>query len=118
MGAEKDFPRGLFEAYAERRITRTHFEFVFAEWQRRHGMNYNCKGTADMQGLYVTYRGVTATVQGGRLVWRMGVNPAVKRLRRTDMRSAESVSEFRRKVDFALREEYLWKGGFRCREIT
>ena len=108
MGAEKDFPRGLFEAYAENRTTRTHFTVCFAEWQRRHGMRYDCKGTADKQGLYVTYRGVTATVQGGRLVWRMGVKPA----------AAKTLFGFKRAVDFALLEEYLWKGGFRCREIT
>ena len=34
MGTEKDFPRGLFEAYADGKITRAHFEAEFSAWQK------------------------------------------------------------------------------------
>ena len=118
MGTKKDFPRGLFEAYADGKITRAHFEAEFSAWQKAHGMNFGCKGTGDRNGVYVTYRGVTATIRGDRLVWCMGVKPAGKRFKRLDIRSAKTVFEFKRKVDFALLREYLWKGGGRCRELT
>lgn len=119
-GMKADFPRGLFEAYAEGRITRAHFEVVFSEWQKqkRHGINYGCKGAADRNGIYVFYRGVRATIKGASLVWCNGVKSVGKRLKRPDIQSAGSVFEFKRKVDFSILREWLWKGGTRCRELT
>lgn len=113
-----DFPRGLFKAYAEGRITRNNFEAVFSEWQKRHGINYDCKGDADKNGIYVLYRGVKATIKGDFLVWCNGVKPVGKLLKRPDIQSARSVFEFKRKVDFSILREWLWKGGTRCRELT
>lgn len=113
-----DFPRGLFKAYSEGKITRTNFEAVFSEWQKRHGISYDCKGKADKNGIYVVYRGVKSTIKGDFLVWCNGVKPVGKRFKKPDIQSARSVFEFKRKVDFALLREYLWKGGGRCREVT
>lgn len=113
-----DFPRGLFKAYSEGRTTRGNFEAVFSEWQKQHGINYSCKGDADKNGIYAVYRGVKATIKGDFLVWCNGVKLVGKHLKRPDIQSARSIFEFKRKVDFALLREYLWKGGTRCREVT
>lgn len=118
MGTEKNFPRRLFASCAEKRITRAEFITGFAAWQKWRGVNFDCKGYAKRGAVTVRYRGVAATVKGGRLVWCMGVKPAGKGARRLDMRSAETLFEFKRAVDSALLDEYLWKGGDRCREIT
>lgn len=114
----KDFPNELFKAYSENRITRNDFVQRFSEWQKRHGINYGCKGTADKNGVRITYRGVTATIKGGLLVWCNGVKPVGRCKKAFDWRSAESIFEFKRMVDFALRDEWLWKGGGKCRELT
>ena len=53
MITETDFPRSLFEAYAEGKLTRNAFESYFSEWQKKHGMNFDCKGSADSKGVYV-----------------------------------------------------------------
>lgn len=113
----KDFPHELFKTYADKKITRTHFTVVFSEWQKKHGMNFDCKGSADSKGVYVHYRGKKATIQGDLLVW-CGIKPARFGRRQLDWQSAKSVFEFRRKVDFALLKEKLWKGGCGCRELT
>ena len=110
------FPTGLFKAFAEKKITRARFEFAFAEWQKRQGVNFDCKGTGD--GVYVHYRGVKAEIRNGMLVWCAGVKPAGKYIRRLDWKSAGSIFEFKRMVDFDILLEYLWKGGGRCRELT
>lgn len=61
MITETDFPRSLFEAYAEGKLTRNAFESYFSEWQKRNGANFDCKGSADSKGVYVHYRGKKAT---------------------------------------------------------
>ena len=114
----KDFPHELFKAYADKKITRTHFTVVFSEWQKKHGMNFDCKGSGDRNGVYVTYRGVTAAIKGNSLVWCAGIKPVGKRRKRLDIQTAETVFDFQRKVDFALLREWLWKGGTKCREVT
>ena len=118
MGDKTEFPHRLFEAYAEKRITRSEFMVRFSAWQKARGIDYGCRGTADKAGTYVTYRGLTATLRGDRLMWCAGVKPAGRRCKRLDIRSAAGIFEFRRKVDSALLREYLWKGGDRCREMT
>lgn len=117
MITETDFPRSLFKAYAEGKLTRNAFELYFSEWQKRHGANFDCKGSADSKGVYVHYRGKTATIQGNVLVW-CGIKPAWFGRKLLDRQSSRSVFEFRRKVDFALLKEKLWKGGCGCRELT
>lgn len=57
MGDKTEFPHRLFEAYAEKRITRSEFMVRFSAWQKAHGIDYGCRGTADKAGTYVTYRG-------------------------------------------------------------
>ena len=111
-----DFPKAIFKAYAERRLTRAGFERAFSEWQKERGLNYDCKGTAAPGGFGLTYRGQKAAIKGGHVVWARG--------EWRDPRdgkggflvySADSVFEFRRRVDFALLEENLREGGSKCR---
>ena len=118
MITETAFPRSLFEAYAEGKLTRNAFVSYFSEWQKRNGVNFDCKGSADSKGVYVHYRGKKATIQGDLLVWCAGIKPARFGRRQLDWQSAKSVFEFCRKVDFALLKEKLWKGGCGCRELT
>ena len=76
MITETDFPRALFEAYAEGKTTRNAFGSYFSEWQKRNGANFDCKGSADSKGVYVHYRGKKATIQGDLLVWCAGIKAA------------------------------------------
>lgn len=115
---EKDFPRSLCEAYAEGKLEKNAFVSQFRYWQKRNGVNFDCKGSADRSGVYVHYRGKTATIQGNILVWCDGVRLSWFGKKHSDLYSAKSVFEFCRKVDFTLLKEKLWKGGCGCRELT
>jgi len=62
-----NYPQDIITAYAERKISRARFENMFAEWQKKQGRDYSCKGTADKQGVYLTYRNITATIKNDTL---------------------------------------------------
>lgn len=84
-----NYPQDIITAYAERKISRGQFENKLAEWQKKRGRDYSCKGTADKQGVYLTYRNITATIKSDTLHFKTYTD---------DM--ARTPFEFRRKVDF------------------
>ena len=79
---------------------------------RAHAPAY---GSADAAGVRLSYRGFTASVSGGRIRWLSGSWRDRRGRSHPVIEGADSVFEFRRKVDFALREEGLM-GGAVCRE--
>lgn len=101
---KSDFPESLCRAFSEKRITRARFVADFSAWQKRHGMDFDCKGSADRSGVYVTYRGIKAVIRNGLLVWRGN--------------AAWSVFEFCRRVDFELLQERIFEGGGGCRKTA
>lgn len=84
-----NYPQDIITAYAERKISRAQFKNRFAEWQKRQGRDYSCKGTADKQGVYLTYRNITATIKNDTLHFKTYTDD-----------TASTPFEFRRKVDF------------------
>ena len=86
-----NYPQDIITAYAERKISRARFENRFAEWQKKQGRDYSCKGTADKSGVYLTYRNITATIKNDTL-----------RFKTYAADTARTPFEFRRKVDFYL----------------
>ena len=84
-----NYPRDIITAYADREISRAEFKNRFAEWQKRQGRDYSCKGTADKSGVYLTYRNITATIKNNTLHFKTYAAD-----------TARTPFEFRRKVDF------------------
>ena len=82
-----NYPLGLITNYRAGKISRHQFIKQFSDWQKSHGINYDCKGTADKWGVHVEYRGTTATIRNGLLCWKNN--------------TAKTVFEFQRKVDFS-----------------
>lgn len=78
----------LCRAYALGQITRQQFVKSFREEQT---INFDCKGTADATGVFMTYRGIKARIENGLLVW--GKN------------TAENSYIFQRQVDYAFNQE-------------
>lgn len=99
-----DYPRDIIAAYASGAITKEQFKARFAAWQKAHGIDRDCKGTADRLGIYVTYRGVTATIRNGVLCFITGSYTDADGNRRHTRQRAKSFTEFKRKVDFAIRD--------------
>lgn len=118
MEKTTDFPRGLFAQYAEKAITRAQFIASFTAWQMARGMDYTCRGYAYYPGMTgVTYRGKSAVFSDGEAIWVIGSCRDERGKPVCVCDTARSVTEFKRKVDFAQLREYLWKGGDRCREV-
>lgn len=86
------YPFQIIRSYADGEIDCQQFIGQFSGWQKSQGINYDCKGTADRNGTYLTYRGVTAVFHYGALRFTAD----------GFQQSAETLFEFRRKVDFAL----------------
>lgn len=84
-----NYPQDIITAYAERKISREQFKNRFAEWQKKQGRDYACKGMADKQGVYLTYRNITATIKNNKLHFKTYTGD-----------TAYTPFEFRRKVDF------------------
>ena len=84
-----NYPQDIIAAYAERKISRGQFKNRFAEWQKKQGRDYACKGMADKSGVYLTYRNITATIKNGTLHFKTNQDE-----------TANTPFEFRRKVDF------------------
>ena len=82
-----NYPLGLITNYRAGNITRQQFIKQFSDWQKSQGINYDCKGYADKSGVYMTYRGIKATIRNGLLCWKNN--------------TAKTVFEFQRKVDFS-----------------
>ncbi len=89
-----DYPIQLITNYRAGKISRQQFMKQFSDWQKTCGINYDCKGTADKNGVYITYRGIRAEIRNGIL--------------RFFSETAQSIFEFRRKVDFSLNRRKTW----------
>ena len=84
-----NYPQDIIAAYAERKISKEELKDKLAEWQKKQGRDYSCKGTADKQGVYLTYRNITATIKNDTLHFKTYTDD-----------TARTPFEFRRKVDF------------------
>lgn len=89
-----NYPIQLITNYRAGKISRQQFTKQFSDWQKTNGINYDCKGTADKNGVYLTYREIRAEIRNGIL--------------RFFSETAQSVFEFRRKVDFSLNRRKPW----------
>lgn len=85
------YPLQLERAYKAGEITRQQFINKFTLWQKSCGINFDCKGSADRNGTFLTYRGITGQLTNGVIV--------------CGKIKAESVFNFQRKIDFALNAE-------------
>lgn len=81
------YPIELITNYRAGKISRQQFQQQFSDWQKSHGINFDCKGYADKSGVYMTYRGIKAAIRNGILCWRNN--------------TAQTFFEFQRKVDFS-----------------
>ena len=81
------YPIQIITSYRAGKISRQQFIKQFSDWQKSHGINFDCKGTADRLGVHVEYRGITAAIRNGLLCWKN--------------KTAKTVFEFQRKVDFS-----------------
>ena len=86
-GGKMNYPIQIITNYRAGKTSRQQFIKQFSDWQKAQGINYDCKGTADRLGVHVEYRGVTATIRDGLLCWKN--------------KTAKTVFEFQRKVDFS-----------------
>lgn len=94
------YPIQLITDYRAGKISRQQFTKQFSDWQKSRGINYDCKGTADRSGTYLTYRGIKAEIKDGRVIFTQGVFLAPDGTRVFCRDTAISVFEFCRKVDF------------------
>ena len=95
------YPIELITSYSAGKISRQQFTKQFSDWQKSRGINYDCKGTADERGVHVEYRGTTATIRDGKLSFITGDNCEPDSPTHFLWHEANSVFEFRRKVDFS-----------------
>ena len=105
MTKNNSYPLQLVKAFRAGEITRQQFIKQFSDWQKSHGINYDCKGTADSGGVHVEYRGVLATIRDGKLSFITGDNCEPNSPTHFLWHEANSVFEFCRKVDFSKQRE-------------
>ena len=86
-----EYPKKIVEDFTTGKITRERFKILFSAYQKRNGLNYDCIGSGDKNGIYVTYRGQKAVVKNGVLQWAYG-----------KIKTAKNLFEFRRKVDVQI----------------
>ena len=85
------YPLQLVKAFRAGEISRQQFIKQFSDWQKSNGINFDCKGSADRNGTFLTYRGITGQLTNGVIV--------------CGKIKAESVFNFQRKIDFELNAE-------------
>ncbi len=81
-----EYPKKLIASFANGEIKRN--SNGCAEYQRKNGVDYFCRGFGNSDGLYVTYRGQKAVLKNGILQWSYG-----------KIKTAKNLFEFRRKID-------------------
>jgi len=91
MTKNNSYQLQLVKAFRAGEISRQQFIKQFSDWQKTNGMNFDCKGTADKNGTFVTYRGVTAKIENGVLCWKQN--------------KAANLFTFQRQVDYAINAE-------------
>lgn len=96
------YPLQLVKAFKAGEISRQQFIKQFSDWQKSNGINFDCKGSADRNGTFLTYRGIVGTIKNG----------VIKFITKTAGKdwvyineTAKSVFEFCRKVDFSKQRE-------------
>ena len=82
------YPIELITKFKNHEITRADFCRQYAAMQ---GFSDEVKGYADQTGIYTTYRGRTAVIKHGLLIWRENGR----------IESAESIKELKIKIDIA-----------------
>ena len=97
-----NYPIELITNYRAEKISRQQFTKQFSDWQKSCVINYDCMGTADERGVYLTYRGITATIRDGKLSFITGDTCNPKSPTHFLWHEANSVFEFKRKVDFSI----------------
>lgn len=100
MTKNNSYPLQLVKAFRAGEITRQQFINKFTLWQKSCGINFDCKGSADQNGTYLTYRGIVGTIKNGEIKFITAGKDWVYTLE-----SATSVFEFCRKVDFSKQRE-------------
>ena len=91
MDNMENYPNALLAAYRDGNIDRQQFITDFRNWQKNHGINFDCKGSADRNGTYLKYRGIKAEIKNGVLCWKNN--------------TAKNLFEFERQVDYAFNQE-------------
>lgn len=102
MTKNNSYPLQLVKAFRAGEITRQQFINKFTLWQKSCGINFYCKGSADQNGTYLTYRGIVGTIKNG--VIKFTAKTAGKDWVYIN-ETAKSVFEFCRKVDFSKQRE-------------
>lgn len=95
MGAKMNYPIELIKAFKAGTISRADFCRRYAALQ---GFNNDAKGSADAGGVYITYRGRTANIDGKLIKWIEG----------NQQQTASSVKELKIKVDAAELGAATW----------
>lgn len=89
-----EYPKKIVEDFTTGKITRGRFKILFSAYQKRNGLNYDCIGSGDKNGIYVTYRGQKAEIRNGILEWNYGKK-----------RTAHNLFEYKRKIDNQILRE-------------
>lgn len=99
------YPISLIQSFKRGEITKPQFMKLFSDWQKSNGINFDCKGIAERGHVGVAYRSVNAVIRGNKLYFVTDRYTDKKGNLRYKMEKANSIFEFRRKVDFyKLRE--------------
>ena len=101
-----NYPIQIITNYRAGKISRQQFQQQFSDWQKAQGINFDCKGYADISGVYITYRGIIGKIK----------SDSIKFLVKTSgkdwvyiNKTAKNVFEFRRLIDFSkCREGAKW----------
>ena len=86
------YPIQIITDYRAGKISRQQFIKQFSDWQKASIINFDCNGTADKSGVYMTYLGIKATIRNGVICWKNN--------------TAKTVFEFKRQVDYAFNQEF------------
>jgi hypothetical protein len=90
-----NYPIDLVKAYKAHEITRHQFCHAWAQLQ---GFDDTVKGYANNSGIFITYRGRTARITNGLLVWSENQK----------IHKAKTIKEIKIKVDYYEQQEAKW----------
>lgn len=102
------YPISLIQSFKRGEITKPQFMKFFSDWQKSNGINFDCKGIVEHGYVGVAYRSVNAVIRGNKLYFVTDRYTDKKGNLRYKMEKANSVFEFRRKVDFYRLREAKW----------
>lgn len=90
-----NYPIALIKAYKEHEISHAEFSRRYAALQ---GFDDTVKGYGNNHGTFITYRGRTARITNGLLVWSENHKT----------HKAKTIKELKIKVDYYEQQEALW----------